>query len=211
MKIKLGQHVSAVGMTGAGKTFFVKNSLLPAWDRIIVVDTEEYDFNEFPKVSVKAALKLAKSNYRFAVRVVLSGDRSMDAEPLRELCMGLLTEGHDLVIYFDEVTDFADANQIPPPMRSLIRKGRKRRLNVIVGTQRVAMLSKDYFANCVHRFYFFVEDANTPTVKMYAPWLEARVDEIPHESYTCFYQYAGNVQKLGPAVEYDWKERLKHK
>ena len=126
MIVNKGEHLAVLGTTGSGKTFAVRNTYLPPWQRIIVVDTEEYDFQDFPKVTVKQAINLGKSDYAFAVRVVLSADREADEPLVKELCTGLLKKGHDLVVYWDEVTDLADATQIPPPLRQLIRKARKR-------------------------------------------------------------------------------------
>lgn len=212
MEIEKGQHLVVLGSTGAGKTFSVRNAYLPPWNRVIVVDTEGYDFNDFPKVSVKQAVRLAKSDYSFVVRIELSADRDTDEPAVKELCGGLLKHGHDLVVYWDEVTDLADANQIPPPLRQLIRKARKRGVSVYVGTQRPAMLSKDFLANAQHRVYFFVSDYDANAVKDYAPFLKEMRGQIPYQSYKSIYQAPDeSLTVLAPAEEYDWSGRLRKK
>jgi energy-coupling factor transporter ATP-binding protein EcfA2 len=210
MEIKKGEHLSILGTTGSGKTYAVRNTYLPPWNRIIVVDSEEYDFKDFPKVSIRQALKLAKSDYAFVVRVVISADLKADEPLIKELCQGLLKNGHDLVIYWDEVTDLADAHQIPPPLRQLIRKARKRGISVYVGSQRPAMLNKDFLANAQHRVYFFCSDYDCQSVHDYAPFLQERRAEIPYKSYKSLYQAPDeSILVLGPSEEYAWGPRLR--
>ena len=210
MQLQKGEHMAVLGTTGSGKTFAVRNTYLPPWQRVVVIDTEEMDFNDFPKVSVSRAIALGKSDYAFAVRVVLSADRKADEPAVAQLCKGILKSGHDLVIYFDEFTDLSDANQILPPIRQLIRKARKRGVSVYVGTQRPAMLSKDVFANAQHRVYFFMSDYDAQAVHDYAPWLKEARREIPYQSYKSIYQAPDeSLMVLGPSFEYDWAPRLR--
>jgi DNA helicase HerA-like ATPase len=212
MQINSGEHVVVLGSTGSGKTFFCRNALLPAFSRIIVLDPEDYDFTDWPRVSVKQALKLAKSDYSFAVRIVLSGNPETDQPIADELNRGLLKDGHDLVVYYDEISDLSDAHKIPPTLRALIRKARKRGITVAVGTQRPALLSKDYLANSQHRIYFFVSDYDAEAIHDYAPWMRERRAEIPYKSYKSIYQAPDeSLTVLGPAEEFDWGPRLRRK
>lgn len=213
MKIKAGQHFSVIGMTGAGKTFRVKNERLPLYDRIIIVDSEGWrdkdktDFPEFPVVSVARALKLAKSKYRFAVRIVPNTVNDVEA-----LCQGLLAHGHDLVVYFDEVTDYSTPSIIPPQMLRLIRKARHCRVTVIVSTQRPQLLNKNFFANSIHHEFFYMQDYDVEHVKSYAPFLQEHMAEMPYESFISIYHAPdGSLTLLAPAKEYDWNARLHHK
>lgn len=212
MRIEGGQHVTTVGIVGGGKTFFNRNALLPVFDRIIVLDSEEDDYPDFPNVSVDKAIKLAKSNFSFAVRVPTVGDRKFDEPTLEKLSEGLLAQGHDLVLLIEEATDYSDASYIPPYLRALMRRARHRDINVIVSTQRLQMLSKDYFALSVHHVYFFLSDYDCERVKDYAPFLKERMGEIPYQSYRSLYQGPdGNVIVLKPAEEYEWESRLKRR
>lgn len=207
MNIDVGQHVSIVGITGAGKTFYAKNALLPTFERLIIVDTEDYDFTEFARVSVPVAVRLAKSPYRFAVTVEPQGADELDA-----FCNGLLDipTPDSLGIYWDEVTDFSTASIIPNSLLSLIRKSRKRGVSCILTTQRPQLLNKNFLANSAHRVYFYISDYDVHHVKEYAPFLAERLPEIPYKSYYSLYQAPdGAISLQGKAIPYDWASRLR--
>ena len=210
MEIKRGQHCTVLGNIGSGKTFFNRNGLLPPSSRIIVLDSEEDDYPDFPAVGVEKAVRLAKSNYSFVVRVPTTGVRENDEALLESLCMGLLKSGHDLTLLIEEATDYSDASYIPPYLRALMRRARHRNISVIISTQRPAMLSKDYYALSVHHFAFYLSQYDTSHVKDYAPYLSERMEEIPYGSFRCLYEAPdGSVTVLAPVSEYDWSNRLK--
>jgi hypothetical protein len=207
VRIETGQHVCVIGTTGTGKTFFVRNALLPSFDRIIVVDTEDYDFTDFPRVSIATAVKLAKSRYRFAVTVEPKGAEELDA-----LCYGLLDidTPDTLCVDWDEVTDFSTAQIIPESMSALIRKSRKRGVTMVMCTQRPQLLNKNFLANSAHRVYFYISDYDTRHVRDYAPFLAERLPTIPYGSCYSLYQAPdGTVSMLGRAEKYDWSSRLR--
>lgn len=204
MKFAAGEHIVVLGATGAGKTYWCRETLLPLWTRVIVVDTEEYDYQNLPAVSVGKAVALARSKDRaFRVRVVFRGDYSeQDAAAIAALCNWLLASGHDTLVVFDETTDFCDANYIPPALRSLIRKARKRNITVAMATQRPAMLSKDAYTQSIHRVVFYLPDYDCAAIKRYAPWAEERMDEVPFKSYRYLYQAPnGEVITIGGSKE----------
>lgn len=206
MKVRYGEHISILGSTGAGKTWFAKNAVLPVYPRVIVVDTEEHDFNDFPAVSVKEAVRRASKSGPFAVRVVYRGDGTDD---LTDLCRGLLKRGGTVVVYFDEVTDFCDSHHIPPPLRALIRKGRKRDISVVCATQRPSMLSKDIYGNSLHRVVFALTDYDAEAVRAYAPSVKERLGDVPYGSHrSLYFAPDGTVVVYGPAPRHDWSRRV---
>ena len=190
MKFGSGEHIAVLGMNGSGKTYWCRGTLIPLWSRVIVVDTEEYDYNRLPAVSPSKAVALARSkNKAFRVRVVFRGDGGeKDASDLNALCGGLLRGGHNTLIVFDEITDFCDAQTIPPSLRSIVRKARKRNITVAMATQRPAMLSKDAYTQSVHRVVFYLPDYDCAAIKKYAPWAGERMSQIPYKSYRYLYQ-----------------------
>lgn len=223
MKIARGQHLSVLGINGSGKSFGVRNAYLPLFQQIIVADTEEADFEDFPTVSAKRAVKLANSKYAFAVKVPFSGSMSeSDMERLDELCYGVLRRPKDgatstsdlpaVCVYFDEITDFSDPSTIPHSLKALIRKGRKRGITVITATQRPQGLNKWFLSNSQHRVYYYLSDFDSARVHDYAPFLEERMREIPYLSFRSLYQApGGEVIVLAPIAEYDWSKRTGRK
>ena len=209
MKINLGEHITVIGITGTGKTYFSRNALLPIFQRVLVVDTEEYDFEDFPVVKQSAIGQLVKTDYRFVARVILSPDETDDIE---NICQTLLKHGHDMVVYIDEITDFSDAHRIPKMLKALIRKARKRKISVVVGTQRPQMLNLDFLANSLHNIYFFMSERDADYISNYEPRIFDNLGAIPYQSYQSI--YIGPDRKLAiftPATEYDWSKRLKYK
>jgi DNA helicase HerA-like ATPase len=202
--IPLGQHFTVVGSTGTGKTFLAINGILPKFQRIIVIDSEEgYDFGDFPRVSPNRAVALSKSEYAFFVRVELESE-----EEVEKFAAELLKHGHDLVLWIDEITDWADARRVPPELRKLIRKGRKRGISVGVSTQRPAMLSKDYLANSQHCFWMYMRPYDAAAMREYAPWAELRMDEIPFRSWCSIYEAPdGKLYVVEPVTSYSWARR----
>lgn len=212
MEIKRGQHSTVLGNVGSGKTFFTRNGLLPPSPRIIVLDSEEDDYPDFPAVSVKRALRLAASEYAFVVRVPTTGLRETDEQTVETLCEGLLKKGHDLTLAIEEATDYSDASYIPPYLRALMRRARHRNISVIISTQRPAMMSKDYYALSVHHFTFFLSQYDVSHVSDYMPYTKDLMAEIPYGSFRCIYEAPdGSTMILDPVPKYDWAGRLKKK
>jgi hypothetical protein len=214
VEFKAGQHAIVEGINGSGKTFACRNGLLPLWDRVIVCDTEGLEFNDFPAVSIKEALRLLKSRYSFYVRIPFTGDLDTDEARIDELALGIRRnldkETHPAVIYFDEFTDFADAMTILPSLRSLVRTARKRNLTIIAGTQRPQLMNKTMVANAVHRFYFFMSEYDAEQIKSYAPFVKQNLSKIPYGSYKCIYEKPdSSIVILAPFQPYDWGPRLK--
>ena len=189
IQLKAGQHIAVLGRNGSGKTYWIRETLIPTWRRVIVLDTEQMDYDELTPVCVGTAIRLAKGDKAFRVRVLARGDRSeADSVLLDNLCYGLLNGGHDTMVVLDEATDFSDAHRIPDSLRGLVRKARKRRISVVMGTQRPAMLAKDAYTQSSHLVVFYLADYDAEAIKSYAPWVKDRLGEIPYYSYKFLYQ-----------------------
>ena len=90
-RIEAGQHIVVLGRAGSGKTYWMRETLIPTWRRAIVIDTEQMDYEMLPAVSVRTALRYAKGDKAFHVRVLARGDHSeADLAMIDGLCNGLL-------------------------------------------------------------------------------------------------------------------------
>ncbi len=102
MKFSSGEHIVVLGTTGSGKTFWCRHVLVPLWRRVIVVDTEDYDYRDYKGVSVQKAIELAASKDKeFKVRVIFTGDILTDEQDAELLFRGLLAKGHDVLLVLD--------------------------------------------------------------------------------------------------------------
>jgi hypothetical protein len=214
IRIKPGEHVTTMGIVGSGKTYFNRNGLLPTSYRAVILDSEEDDYQDFPHVDVKHALRLAKSDYEFFCHIPTKGDRDFDEPVLEELCAGLLTKpyGHDFTFLIEEATDYSDASYIPPYLHAIMRRARHHKISVIVSTQRPARMSKDYYSLSKHHFFFALDDFDVERTD-YAKFLAEHAAEIPDGSYRCIYKRSGaapdDITILAPVAKYDWAARLR--
>jgi KaiC/GvpD/RAD55 family RecA-like ATPase len=127
--IERGQHVSVLGETGTGKTYWAQHYLAKE-RRVIVVDTEEgYDFKEkewrpvtLSQLDHSGVLQHEDRAFHFAFRP-RDGEEEADVE---SLCQLVLKKGRNLIVYFDEITDYSDANRCGPWLKKMFRKARKR-------------------------------------------------------------------------------------
>jgi len=210
-----GEHFSAIGTTGAGKTFMTKNAILPWHYRFIVVDSkarasgESFDFTEkaFVKCDVRHAIKFAGKNKNFRLRIPTKlGDEGF--QEVEDLAEGLLKQnGHDCLVYLDEITDMSDAWQIGPMLQGLIRKARGYNISVGVGSQKPAGVSGWFLDNSAHIFIFGMKQSEVArfTKRTGAEWVAEVQPEIPIGSYKFAHQdFQDKVTVFDPVAEYPW-------
>lgn len=214
-----GEHFTAVGSTGAGKTELVKSAILPRRRRFIIVDSKarrdgtSLDFQEkaFKKCSVKTAVRLAHGDKNFRLRIPLpSGDAGFDL--VEELADGLLKHarksGAKLLVYFDEVTDVSDAWTVGPMLEGLVRKGRGYEISVGCGSQKPKGVNGWFMDNSAHTYFFAMkpEDQvrfvkNTGMDRL----LEVQPKIAPVGSYKFAHEdWQGTFTIYNPVPLYDW-------
>jgi len=210
-----GEHFSAVGTTGVGKTIMVKSAILPWRKRFIVVDSKarvdgtSLDFKEkaFVKCDVKQAIKVAAGDKNFRLRIPTSlGEQGY--EEIEELAEGLLKQnGHDCLVYLDEVTDLSDAWQIGPMLEGLVRKGRGYNISVGVGSQKPKGVNGWFIDNSAHLYIFGMKPSE---VKRYVQntgsnWVAEIQPKIPIGSHKFAHEdFKGVVTVFDECDLYDW-------
>lgn len=219
---ELGQHMVVVGQTGAGKTFGVKNGLLPfamsKAGRIVIIDVEEgFDFPEkiFKARSVGTALRWAKEDKPFVARVEfdlgLDKDGNINPDVVEHqfniLAGGLLDRGgHDLFLYIDESSHFSPGGRAFPAYDALMTRARKRNISIVSGCQRPQLLSKVVYTQSIFKWFYFTDayDVEGWLQRSATPIFE-RMDEIPYKSYRSLLQNpGGKIDLWEPVPEYDW-------
>jgi hypothetical protein len=208
-----GEHLTAFGSTGSGKTFAIKNAVLPWKKRFIVGDSEfdpkkgSYDFTEKAFVICDgdraARIAAGKKNFRLLVPLK-TGEEGF--EQVESMCEKMLYGGaHDVAVYLDEITDFADAWSVGSHLEGLIRKARKRNISVYLGSQLPKGVNTWFSSNSRHLLVFgmYEEDANTWSRRL--PWLEPILPQIPIGSFKFAYRSPnGSVTLCDPVEEYPW-------
>jgi len=201
IKIESGEHLGLIGSTGSGKTYFFKHHLFPKLYRVLVVDTEEMQFNEVELARApgeKVSKKIGKTTKGFRWRWV--PDITDPVESMEELSRGLLRWGHDMVVYIDELTDFSDAHSIQPYLKSLFRKGRKRRISLYWATQRPAGVNKWAFDNSVHKIYFYVDPHDRIYLDRMYRGIGDEISKIKWKSYEYIYVTPSGETKRGEKI-----------
>lgn len=211
-----GEHFTAIGATGAGKTFAVKNAILPWKSRFIIVDSKarvdgtSIDFTEkaFLKCGVKKAAEIAagKKNFRLRIPTSLGEDGFNEIEELSERL--LKENGHDVLVYLDEVTDLSDAWSIGPMLEGLVRKGRGYRISVGVGSQKPKGVNGWFVDNSAHVLIFGMkpDEVVRYTQRTGSAWVSEVQPQIPIGSYKFAVQdWKGYHRVFEPVEEFDWE------
>jgi hypothetical protein len=188
MEISSGEHIGCLGATGEGKTYFVREVILPAQPRVLVVDSEEgFDFKpeNYQVVTIrnlsKSLVKAKGKPFRWAVRA----DNETDMDDIAQI---VLDKGRNMVIYIDELSDFSDSHHISSQVRMLIRKARKRGITVVWGTQRAPGANRWMLANSMHLFIFYIKPDDRNRLKDYfAPETLEEFNRLGHKRHDFLY------------------------
>ena len=185
--IKPGEHLGMIGTTGSGKTVFFRKVFMPHLDRLIVVDTEERQFNDLPIVKgdpMKFMRKIPKDKY-FRWRWI--PNPSTQPEDMEILAEAAIAYGDNIAIYIDELTDFSSATSMGVWLKSLFRKARKRNINLYWASQRPAGVNKWAFDNSAHKMFFFIKDYDRYNLEKYFHGLGEQLQRIEWKSFQSIY------------------------
>ncbi len=199
------EHVGLLGQTRSGKTTFANKMIVPAYGRIIVIDSKapmrpdgKTDFPHIPECTVDDALKAAsKPTGYFRWRIKWPTGRA-GADKMSEFCYRWLEKAQRTALYFDEVADLMPWGVATEGLTELIRKGGGLNLVTIWGAQRTQLVSKTFYVNTHHLFSFYLERYDAHAIHEFFPEVEERMNEIPYKSYRCLYRgMGGDVRLLG--------------
>ncbi len=203
IRVKMGEHLVLLGTNGSGKTEFFRRVILPKTNRLLVVDTEERQFNDLQAVKTPSGDKVARAIPKgkpFRWRWVPPPTR--EVEEMDNLCNRLLArkEAEHMVLYIDELTDFTDAHFISPWFRAAARKSRKRHQSIVVGTQRPAGINKWLFDNSHHKVFFYVHEFDRAGLDKYWKGISEVLAAIEWGTFESIYiDPAGTVHHLKAA------------
>jgi energy-coupling factor transporter ATP-binding protein EcfA2 len=213
-----GEHFSLVGATGAGKTELVKSAILPRRSRFIIIDTKvraNGDSVGFPEKAFircdddKKAIRIAKDpKKKFRLRIPMTERRDELILRVEKFSYDLFHSGSsEVLVYFDEVTDFSTAWQIGPELENLVRKGRALDLSCGVGSQKPQGLNGWFVDNSAHIYVFGMRTSEQVrfTKNTGRAWVEELLPQMPVGSHKFAYEdWQGAVTLYDPVEKFDW-------
>jgi len=187
IEIKKGEHVGLIGTTGSGKTYYFRHVFEPATTRLVVIDTEERQFNDLPvlKGDPFKIVKKLPDDRNFRLRWIPAV--SQETDDMESFAQSLIYFGNDLQIYVDELTDFSTATSMKPWLKSLFRKARKRKISIYWGSQRPAGVNKWAWDNSQHKLLFYVREYDRKVLDKYYSGISDQLAEIEWGSYQSIY------------------------
>ena len=174
------KQVCVLGVTGSGKSHYLKTKILPKYMakkeilKIIIDPEEEYSHLKIPSVNLKnlnfkeLVKKLAKNR---AVRILISPplNKKEFKENLEKINFFYsfllkkrkeiykLCKAKGIVLIVEEAQDCgADSRYLSFPLIALLKRGRKRNIKIILSTQRVSYFSTDIRSQCRMKILFKV-------------------------------------------------------
>lgn len=143
------ERLAVVGTSGSGKTTFVKRLLrLIPDDLVIIVDSKPDDeawnprkwFDVRPGSQGRPAflphfrLKNLRGVY------VYRPEEPVYSDPRNDLLFRRALARKNCTLVIDELNDFANGSYVRPSLSKLIRQGRSKRVRIIMGMQRPALI-----------------------------------------------------------------------
>ncbi len=200
IELEQGQHVGLIGTTGSGKTYFFKAAIMPQCKHLIVVDTEEMQFNALPEIRgdpLKFVRKLPKDK---PYRIRWIPPPTAQPEAMEAMSEALIRYGRSIEVYIDELTDFSSAQSMQPWLKSLFRKARKRKITLIWASQRPAGVNKWAFDNSIHKFFFYVQEFDRHGLEKLYPGISSQLSSIKWQSYQSIYIGPSGFPAMQPSA-----------
>lgn len=129
-----------VGKSGYGKSHFIKHTLLPLWDRVLVVDPmAEYGPHVETVVTTPAAahrwlVERGAGHHLAPFRLACVPDTKADYLAYLRLAYLLPSS----LVVAEEVDEVSEPSYAPPELKRLAQRGRHRRISSVCATQRPA-------------------------------------------------------------------------
>lgn len=157
---KVGEHISAIGDTGTGKTYLV-SKLVDLRQYVIVFRTKPDDI-KFPGFRKAATVKAMDDMYE--TRILLEPKHGQQMRQGYELLTRVWDQG-GWTIVIDEEWYVEARLHLTEWVETLLTQGRSKKISVIIGAQRPARISRFAISQCTHLFSFRIEGRDLQTIK----------------------------------------------
>lgn len=175
MRIEPGEHIAVIGVTRSGKTWFVRDHLIPVYPYIVVYDTKRQDpWTEWLQSDtvwsidgLKRSLQMRNNRIHYAAK---PKDRETRIQETNEICEILLkVGGYCLVI--DEASHVMSSSFIPRSLEKYMTSSAGVGGTCIVGSQRpTKIIHPTVVSQCIHIFMGFISPReHTSDLKRWLP------------------------------------------
>jgi hypothetical protein len=149
--IRTSDRISIFGRTGSGKTFFVKNWLLPHYTHYVFWDVkhENIDIEYEVIVNTPAQLKNALTVYR----KILYQPSTSTHDDFNKICE-IIFNNKNTVLYVDEASKISTPMKIAYWHNVILTQGRTYNVGIINSAQRPRFIHNSIIAESEHLFIF---------------------------------------------------------
>jgi DNA helicase HerA-like ATPase len=196
------RHLIAMGMSGSGKTFFLRNhpDIKKTGARIAVFDAYETHKAHFSRSLKDFGRKLAsgiRSGKGF--RIGLSVEPT--PENFEKFCemVWLAADGNkELIVIVGELADVSKPGKASPAWGKIVRVGRKYGIVLMVETQRPQEIDKTVFTQTGRKWVGYLEPYDHNYVEKFVGLEKGSLAKIEPNSYKSFYKHGSTIQEGGP-------------
>jgi DNA helicase HerA-like ATPase len=197
--ISSNDRISIFGRTGSGKTFFVKNWLLPHYTNYIFWDVkhENRDIEHEVILNTPAELKDGITQYQKILYQPTNIKLDKDFDAICEI----IFKNKNTALYVDEASKISIPNRINPWHNTIITQGRTYNVGIINASQRPRIIHNTLISESEHLFIFSL-NLETDIIKIKQSIGDASDDiRFLPEHYVLYYNIRYNRAYIFKQVE----------
>lgn len=149
-----GQHVTAIGTTGSGKTTLIKMLIgVMPWVTVVGVKARDDTMDEFIRAGYTRIRKWASADIDdylvFWPSLKSLDDLNAHKRPYLDCLNGIYRSG-GWCVFLDEVSFLSDMLGLEKPLKMLLNQGRSSGVTVVAATQRAAFIPLAFYDQASH-------------------------------------------------------------
>lgn len=204
-------NMFVTGMTGSGKSYFIRDTLLRIKMPIIVISIKKSDIDNFSNdVKDLSGRKVAITNENFQNITKLQNLGTTDIgfymdfispenqiKFIDNLALMLRTK-QNIVLYIDECHNFiGQSGQYSKNLISLISMAREQNIHIVLATQRPQEVQKSALNNCKYKVSFLLSETNAVKAmsKIFEDVSEEEIKNLPMYKFIIQNAYDKSTQK----------------
>ncbi|MBD3829017.1 MAG: AAA family ATPase [Arcobacter sp.] len=204
-------NMFVTGMTGSGKSYFIRDTLLRIKMPIIIISIKKSDIDNFSNdVKDLSGRKVAITNENFQNITKLQNLGTTDIgfymdfispenqiKFMDNLALMLRTK-QNIVLYIDECHNFiGQSGQYSKNLISLISMAREQNIHIVLATQRPQEVQKSALNNCKYKVSFLLSETNAVKAmsKIFEDVSEEEIKNLPMYKFIIQNAYDKSTQK----------------